>query len=140
MGIGSNESSFRFFILLSTSSFSIKSILLNTVKTGMPIAPICLIVSKLHDIFLLISCSDSFKSITSMIKSEKIVSSRVEWKALINFRGRRSIKPTVSVNRTLLLENLTALVVVERVVNNASSTITFSSVSKLNNELFPALV
>ena len=41
------------------------------------------------------------------------------------------MNPTVSVNKTFRLENSTARVVVDKVVNKASSTGTISSVSKL---------
>ncbi len=51
-----------------------------------------------------------------------MVSSSVEWKASIRERGKRSMKPTVSVKRNLRLENSTIRVVVESVVNNALST------------------
>ena len=77
---------------------------------------------------------------TKIMRSEKIVSSNVEWNASISVRGNRSMKPTVSVKRNFLFENSMSLVVVESVVNKALFTRAVASDKALNNELFPAFV
>ena len=69
-----------------------------------------------------------------------MVSSRVEWKASISEMGKRSMKPTVSVMRNFRFENSIMRVVVDKVVNNALSTSTVSSVNALKSELFPEFV
>src|SRR4030042_1254618 len=76
--------------------------------------------------FLMVSIG-SFMSKTKIMRSEKIVSSNVEWNASISERGKRSMKPTVSVNRNFLFENSISLVVVDSVVNNALSTLAVAS-------------
>jgi hypothetical protein len=86
-------------------------------------------------IFFSINSRGSFKSTTRIIRSEYIVSSSVEWKASISEIGKRSIKPTVSVNRNLRLENSVVRVVVESVVNNDGSTLTSDSVRALKRVL-----
>ena len=62
-----------------------------------------------------------------IMRSEKMVSSSVEWNASISEMGNRSMKPTVSVKRNLRLLNSIIRVCVESVVNRDLSTLAVSS-------------
>ena len=122
------------------SASFMRSILFSAVMVGTPAAPRRSMVSMQVLFFLSMVSMGSLRSKTRIIKSEKIVSSSVEWNASISESGRRSMKPTVSVRRNLRFENSTILVVVESVVNSDLSTRTDSVVNALNRVLFPELV